>query len=297
MLYLYENKLYNMQLNGDVFVKKLLFKKPFFLSVASASALCVVLRFWQLAYNIEKDSGFYKNAADIGRIIFVVILALSLIFGFVWHKIVKKKAILPINLKFDFTPLFSERILFAAVAVGFAVNTFYEIFRIKNPMPSLLLPGTITAFSVITTIFSALSMAFFVILCFMIDNKQLATSFLSVVSVVFVAFRLLRDFISFTSVIYVSKNLMDLLYLCALIATLFGACRLLCASDTRKGYDLFTFFSPVTIVMGFVLSVPAILAYLCGFEVATESDMFMHFVDLTLSVFLLRFSMYVYAER
>ena len=278
-------------------MKELIFKKPFFISVAAASALCCALRFWQLAYNIEKDSGFYKNGADIGRIIFVVILIAAGIFGFVWHKIVKKKAILPINLKFDFTPLFSERILFAAVAIGFAVNTFYEIFRLKNPLPSLLQPGTITAFSVITTIFSALSMAFFVCLCFMIENKQLATSFLSIVWIAFVAFRLLRDFISFTTVFYVSKNLMDLLYLCALVLTVFAACRLLSASDTRKGYNLFTFLSPVTIILGFVLSVPAIMAYLCGFEVATESDMFMHFVDLTISVFLLRFSMHVYSER
>lgn len=278
-------------------MKNLIFKKPFFISVATASALCVALRFWQLAFNIEKDSGFYKNGLDFGRILFVIILIAALIFGFVWHRIVKKRAILPINLKFDFTPLFSERILFAAVAVGFAVNTFYEIFRIKNPMPSLLLPGTITAFSVITTIFSALCIAFFVCMCFMIENKQLATSFLSVVMVIFVAFRLLRDFISFTSVFYVSKNLLDILYLCALMLTIFSACRLLSASDTRKGYNLFTFLSPVTIIMGFVLSVPAIMAYLCGFEVATESDMFMHFVDLTLSVFLLRFSMHVYSER
>lgn len=278
-------------------MKNLIFKKPFFISVASASALCVALRFWQLAYNIEKDSGFYKNGADIGRIIFVIILAAALIFGFVWHKIVKKRAILPINLKFDFTPLFSERILFGALAVGFAVNTFYEIFRIKNPLPTLLVPGTISAFSVITTIFSALSMAFFVCLCFMIENKQLATSFLSVVTIIFVAFRLFRDFVSFTTVFYVSKNLMDLLYLCALTVTLFGACRLLSNSDMRKGYNIFTFFSPITIVFGFVLSVPAIFAYLCGLEVATESDMFMHFVDLTLSVFLLRFSMHIYGER
>lgn len=278
-------------------MKSLIFKKPFFISVTLASALCCALRFWQLAYNIEKDSGFYKNGADAGRIIFVIILALSLIFGFVWHRIVKKRAILPINLKFDFTPIFSERILFAAVAVGFAVNTFYEIFRLKNPMPSLLLPGTITAFSVITTIFSALSMAFFVCLCFMIENKQLATSFLSIVSVVFIAFRLLRDFISFTTVFYVSKNLMDILYLCALMITLFAACRLLSSSDTRKGYNLFTFLSPVTIIMGFVLSVPAIFGYICGFETASESDMFMHFVDLTLSVFLLRLSMHVYSEK
>lgn len=272
-------------------------KKPFFISVALASALCVALRFWQLAFNIEKESGFYKNGADIGRIIFIVILIAALIFGFVWHRIVKKRAILPINLRFDFTPLFSERILFAGVAVGFAVNTFYEIFRLKNPMPSLLLPGTITAFSVITTIFSALCIAFFVCICFMIENKQIATSFLSVVTVVFVAFRLLRDFISFTTVFYVSKNLLDILYLCALILCIFSACRLISGSDVRKGYNLFTFLSPFTIIMGFVLSVPAIFGYICGFETASESDMFMHFVDLTLSVFLLRLSMYVYGEK
>ena len=232
-----------MQLNGDVRVKNLIFRKPFFISVASASALCVALRFWQLAFNIEKESGFYKNPLDIGRIIFVIILIIALIFGFVWHRIVKKRAILPINLKFDFSLLFSERILFAGVAIGFAVNTFYEIFRLKNPMPSLLLPSTTTAFSVITTIFSALSMAFFVCLCFMIENKQLATSFLSVVTVVFAAFRLLRDFMSFTSVFYVSKNFMDILYLCALVLCMFSACRLLSGSDMRKGYNLFTFLA------------------------------------------------------
>ncbi len=278
-------------------MKNLIFKKPFFLIVSGASALCAVLRFWQLAFNIERESGFYKNSADFGRILFVIILVAALIFGFVWHRIVKKRAILPINLKFDFIPLFSERILFAGVAVGFAVNTFYEIFRIKNPMPSLLLPETITAFSVITTIFSALCIAFFVCMCFMIENKQLATSFLSVVTVVFVAFRLLRDFISFTTVFYISKNLLDILYLCALILCMFSACRLLSGSDIRKGYNIFTFLSPVTIIMGFVLSVPAILGYICGFETATESDMFMHFVDLTLSVFLLRLSMHIYREK
>lgn len=278
-------------------MKNLILKKPFFISVAAASALCCALRFWQLAFNIEKESGFYKNGADIGRIIFVIILVAALVFGFVWHRIVKKRAILPINLKFDFSPLFSERILFAGVAVGFAVNTFYEIFRLKNPLPSLLLPGTTSAFSVIATIFSALSMAFFVCLCFMIENKQLATSFLSIVMVVFAAFRLLRDFISFTTVFYISKNLMDILYLCSLVLCIFAACRLLSNSDVRKGYNLFTFLAPFTIILGFVLSVPAILGYICGFETVSESDMFMHFVDLTLSVFLLRISMYVYSEK
>ena len=278
-------------------MKNFILKKPFFLSVASMSLIAVILRIIQLAVNIETDTGFYKNPADIGRIVFIIILAIALIFGFVWHYIARKRALLPINMKFDFSPLFRERIVLAGLAIGFAVNTFYEIFRIKNPLPSLLLPGSITAFAVITCILSALSLIYFIVLSFLIENKQLATSFLSIVTVAWTVFRVLRDFISFTTIFYISENLLDIIFLCLLLISLFSVCRLLSDSDTKKGYTTFTFFAPITIVLGFVLSVPAIFAFICGFESVGESDMFMHFVDLTLSVFMLRVGMYVFSEN
>lgn len=278
-------------------MKNFLFKKPFCLSVALISLIAVILRFFQLATNVDSVTGFYKNAADTGRIAFIIIIVIAFIFGFVWRYLAKKKAILPINMKFDFSKLFGERIILAAVAIGFAVNTFYEIFRIKNPLPSLLLPGAITAFAVITSILSALSLVYFIVLSFLIENKQLGTSFLSIVTVAWVVFRILRDFISFTTIVYISENLLDIIFLCFLLITLFAVCRLLSDSDTKKGYNLFALFAPATIVLGFVLSIPAILGFLCGFDSVGESDMFMHFVDLTLSVFILRVGMYVFSEN
>lgn len=278
-------------------MKKNLLKKPFFLSVAALSLLAAVLRVFQLAFNIEPETGFYKNPWDTSNVLFLIVLAAALIFGFIWHRYVKKNALLPINLKFDFTPLFSERILLAAVAIGFAVNTFYEIFRIKNPLPSLMQPQSIAAFAVVTAIFSALCLVYFIVLSFIIENKKLATSYLCVVTVAWIAFRVLRDFIGFTTLFYISENLFDIIYLCLLIISMFSSCRLFSDADTRKGYTLFTFFAPITIVLGFTLSVPAIIGFICGFESVGESDMFMHFIDLMLSVFLLRVGMYIYREN
>lgn len=278
-------------------MKNFLLKKSFFLSVSLLSVIACILRFIQLKTNIEANTGFYKNSTDAGRVLFLIILAAAFIFGFVWQYIVRKRALLPINLKYDFSALLNERILLAAVAVGFAVNTFYEIFRLKNPLPSLLLPQSITAFSIITTILSVLSLIFFIVLSFLIENKPLGSSVVSIVIVAWGVFRILRDFISFTTLFYISKNLLDIIYLCCLLILMFSLCRLLSGTDTKKGIRLFSVFAPITIVLGFVLSVPAILGYICRFDTVSESDLFMHFVDLMLSVFFLRVGMHIYKEN
>lgn len=278
-------------------MKKIIIKKPFLPSIALFSALAVISRFFQLALNIEPETGFYKNPWDTANIIFLIVLAVALAFGFVWYCLIKKAKGLPSGCKFDFTPLFSERILLAAVAIGFAVNTFYEIFRIKNPFPDIMQPQSIAAFAVLTTITSALCLVYFIVLSFIIENMPAATSYLCVVTVAWIAFRVLRDFISFTTLFFVSENLLDIVYLCLLMICMFSVCRMFADADTKKGYAIFTFFAPITIVLGFTLSIPAILGFLCGFESVGESDMFMHFVDLMLSVFMLRTGMHIYLEN
>ncbi len=283
--------------NGDVNLKKDFIKKPFMLSVALFSAIAVMSRFFQLAFNIESETGFYKNPWDAANIIFVIILAAAFVFGFIWYYLMKKTNSLPPDCKFDFSPLFSERILLAAVAIGFAVNTFYEIFRIKNPFPDVMQTQSVAAFAVITTITSALCLVYFIALSFIIENMPAATSYLCVVTVAWIAFRVLRDFISFTTLFFISENLLDIVYLCLLMLCMFSVCRLFADADTKKGYTLFTLFAPLTIVLGFTLSIPAILGFLCGFESVGESDMFMHFVDLMLSLFLLRVGSYIYREN
>ncbi len=282
--------------NGDVILKKALFNKPYFVSVGALSLLASIIRFIELATNIEAKTGFYKNEVSFFRIVFIIVLVITALFGIFWRRFAKKNALLPMNMKFDFSSLFSERILLAAVAVGFAVNTFYEIFRLKNPLDSILQPQSITSFSVITTIFSALCLAYFIILSFLMENKRLATSFLSVITVAWIAFRILRDFIAFTTLISISKNLLDILYLCALTVTMFSVCRLFSNSDIKKGYTQFTLLAPITIVLAFVLSVPPIFGFIFGLDTVGESDVFMHFIDLLLALFLTRISMHIYRE-
>lgn len=278
-------------------MKKLILKKPFFITVSLLCAIAVVLRFIELGYNVQQHTGFYENPASFGRILFIVILAVSLISGFLLLKLIKKQANLPVNMEFDFTAFFSERILIGTVAIGFAVNTFYEIFRLANPLSTLTFQKGNQMFATLTMLFSALCLFFFITLCFLSGNKKIFGSLAPSVLIVWVLFRILRDFVSFTTIIHVSKNLLDIIYLAALCLTVFSFCRLISDADRKKGFKSFTVLAPITIVLGFVMSVPSILGFICGFECVGESDMFMYFVDLTLSVFLLRFSMHLYNEK
>lgn len=278
-------------------MRKDFIKKNFVLFTALFSVLSVISRVFQLGFNIESETGFYKTPWDAANIIFIIVLAAALIFGFISYFFKEKSKDISTDAKFNFSPLFSERILLAAVAIGFAVNTFYEIFRIKTPFPDVMSTQSIMVFAIMTTITSALCLVYFIVLSFIIENMPAATSYLCVVTVAWIAFRVLRDFISFTTLFFVSKNLLDILYLCLLMICMFSVCRMFADSDAKKGYALFTLFAPITIVLGFTLSVPTIFGFFCGFESVGESDMFMHFVDLTLSVFLLRVGSYIYREN
>lgn len=278
-------------------MKKIFLKRPYTIILSFLTVIAVILRIGQLAQNIEKESGFYINPSSFGRILSIVIMVLIFILGFVWLYIIKKHALLPFNLKFNFAPLLSERVVLAIVAVGFAANTFYEIFRLANPLPSLLLPQNTSIFALITTILSALSLIYFITISFLIDNVAIAGSLFSIVPVVWVVFRLLRDFISFTTVVYISKNLLDIIFLSALLITMFSFSRMLSDIDTPKGIKVFTVTAPITVCLGAVLSIPAIVGFIFGFECVGESDMFMHFVDLALSIFIFRAGMHIYKEN
>ncbi len=276
---------------------KNLLKKPFFLSVAAFSLIACIVRVILLATNIEDDTGFYINPSSFWRILFIIILLSAFIFGFVWVYLLRRRGVLPINLKFDFKDLFSERVIIGIVTASFAANTFYEIFRIANPLPSLLLPQSVTYFAVLTSIASALSLIYFIILSFLYENNLFARSLFCVVPIIWVVFRLLRDFISFTTITTISKNLLDILYLSALLITLFALGRIFTETETSKGLRLYNVTAPITIVLGFVLSIPSVIGYIFGFNYIGESDIFMHIVDLALSIFLIRASMYIYGEK
>lgn len=272
-------------------------KKPFFLTVSLFSALAVFLRFLELGFNVEEHTGFYKNEFSFSRILFIIIIALTMACGVLLFKFIKSRARLPINLKFDFTDFFKEKLFFAIVTVGFAVNTFYEIFRLANPLKTMSFQKGSDSFAVLTTIASALCLIFFVVLCVLSNSQKIGTSLACTVLIIWPLFRILRDFVSFTTIIYVSKNLIDIIYLSALTITLFSFCRLIANDGNKKNFKTFTILAPITILLGFVVSVPAIFGFICGFESVGESDMFMHFIDLALSVFLMRFSMHIYSEK
>lgn len=278
-------------------MKKFFLKKPFFLTVSSLCAIAVLLRFIEVGYNIEEHTGFYKNPSSFSRIALIVILAIALVSGFLLLGLIKKHARLPINLGFDLKPFFSERILIGMVTVGFAVNTFYEIFRLANPLSTLTFQRGNQTFAILTTILSALCLFLFIILCFLPTSEKVFSSLAPAVLVIWAVFRLLRDFVSFTTILYVSKNLLDVIYVSLLAITLFSFCRIICDADRKKGFKSFTVLAPITIVLGFTISIPSILGFICGFECLGESDMFMSFIDLTISAFLLRFSMHIYSEK
>lgn len=285
---------------GDVIlkqIKEILNKRPFFCSVASLSALAVFLRFIELAVNIEAETGFYKDPFSFGRILFVIVILAAFIFGFVWNKLSRRRALLPINMRFDFSSVLSEKTPFAICTIGFAINTFYEIYLLSNPLSSLVSVKTTNAFAVFTTIFSAACLVYFMFMTFLIENKFVGNSVFGVVLVAWAVFRVLRDFITTSTVFYISKSLLDVLYLCSLLLTVFAYCRLISDTDNFKGYRQFSIYSPIAIVLGFTLSVPTLLGWLFGFDAVSFSDAVMNIVNLCLSLFLLRFSMHLYKER
>ena len=280
-----------------LFLKQLFLKKRFFCTVSAFSAVAVILRFFQLCYNVESKTGFYVNPFDVGRIFFVAILISAFVFGFIWAKSVKKRAIAPLSMKFDFSSLLSEKTTLAAVTVGFAINTFYEIYILSNPLPTLALAKTTHLFSLITVIFSTMCLVYFMFLTFLIENKQVADSVFCIVIVAWAAFRLLRDFITSSTVFYVSKDLLDIFYLCALLLTAFSLCRLFSRTDGAKGFRQFSIYSPITIVLGFTLSVPSLLGLLFGFESVSVSEAIMNIVTLSLSFFFMRVALHIYKEN
>ena len=272
-------------------------KRPFSLSVAAASVLSAALFFCLLITNIEAGTGFYKNELNVFRIIFIIVLILAFLLGFVIRHLARKKALLPVNMKFDFSQLLSERVTFSVLSLGFLINTFYEIYRYLNPLPSLALQKTISTFSLLTVLLSAAALVYFIFVSFLIENHKVTASVLSILPAAWVALRILRNFISYNVIFPVLKNLLTILYLCALLITLFSLCRLLSSTDNSKGFKYFSVFAPITIVLGFTLSVPFILGVIFQTQSVSLSDALAGIVDLTLSVFLLRFSMHLYKEN
>lgn len=288
---------HSFYISGDVVLKNIFLKKPFFYTTLLLSVASMALWFIELCANIEAQTGFYYDRSSIGRCLLIAVLFLTLIFGFLWNRIARKKALLPINMRFDFSRFLNKRLIFAIAALGFTVNTFFEIYRFSTPIPSLTLTKTVSFFSGLTAILSAVSLVYFIFVCFMVENKQVATSALSIAPVAWIVLRIIRNFISFTTVYYIPKNLLNILYLCALLITTFSFCRLITGTDTSKGFKFFTIFAPITIVLGFVLSLPTIFGLIFNFDTVTVTDVFMNFIDLAMSVFFLSFCLHLYKEN
>lgn len=284
-------------LNGDTILIKDILKKPFLLSVSVFSLIACLLRIILLKSNTEIGTGFYINPASFTRILFIIVIILAFLFGFAWTYLVKKRGVLPVNLKFDFTNLFSERIIMGIVTVGFAVNTFYEIFRMSHPMYNTIVNKSTVLFTILAILASIASLIYFIMISFLYENNNFARSLFCVTPIVWIIFRLLKDFISFTAITTVSKNLLDIVYLSVLLITLFSLGRIFTESESAKAIKLYNITAPITIILGFVLSIPAIIGLIFSFETIGESDIFMHLVDLALSVYLLRTSMYIYSEN
>ena len=284
---------------GDVVleqIKKIFNKKPFFYSVLVLSLLAVIIRFFELALNVEAQTGFYKNQYSFGRILFITVLVAAFVFGFVWNKLSRRRALLPINMRFDFSAFTSEKFPFLVGTAGFAVNTFYEIYLLSNPLSSLVSVKTTSIFAVLATIFSTACLVYFMFMAFLIENDFVGKSAFGVVMVAWAIFRMLRDFITTSTVFYISKSLLDVLFLCSLLLSTFAYCRLISDTDKAKGYRQFSIFAPITIVLGSALSIPTLLGALFGFEAVSLSDAIMNVANLALSLFLLRFGMHLYKE-
>ncbi len=277
-------------------LKKIYNKKPFFYSVLILSLLATVIRFFELCLNIEAQTGFYKNGHSAGRILFIIVLISAFVFGFVWNILSRRRALLPINMKFDFSGVLSEKFPFAIGTAGFAINTFYEIYLMSNPLSTLVSVKTTSLFAILTTVFSAACLVYFMFMTFLIENAFVGKSAFGVVLVGWAVFRVLRDFITSSTVFYISKSLLDVLFLCSLLLSVFAYCRLISNTDKVKGYRQFSIFAPITIVLGFAISLPTLLGAVFGFEAVSISDAIMNIVNLSLSLFLLRFGMHLYKE-
>ncbi len=277
-------------------IKKILNKKPFFYSVLILGLLAVVIRFFELCLNTEAETGFYKNQYSCGRILFIIVLLSAFVFGFIWNKLSRRRALLPINMKFNFSSVLNEKLPFLIGTAGFAINTFYEIYLLSNPLSSLVSVKTTSLFAILTTVFSTACLVYFMFMAFLIENSFIGKSAFGVVLVAWAVFRVLRDFITSSTVFYISKSLLDVLFLCSLLLSVFAYCRLISNTDNLKGYRQFSIFAPITIVLGLTLSIPTLLGALFGFEAVSFSDAIMNVVNLALSLFLLRFGMHLYKE-
>lgn len=278
-------------------MKKFLLKRPFSLSVVVLSVLASALFFILLATNMDAKTGFYENEINLFRILFIAVLVICFALGFVIRVLLRKKGLLPVNMKFDFSRFLSERVTLAVLCLGFLVNTFYEIYRYLNPLPSLTLTRTVTTFSLLTALLSAASLIYFIFVAFLIENHKVAASVLSILPAAWVAIRLLRNFIGYTVVFYMPKNMLTVLYLCCLLITLFSLSRLLSGTDSLRGFRSFAIFAPITSVLGFTLSIPFILGLIFSLKTVSVTDAVSSFADLALSLFLLRFSMHIFKEN
>lgn len=277
-------------------MKNLFKKMPFGLSICSLSLLSIAVFLVILCIGLEEKTHFYNHDAVFLRIIFVLILALSLVLGLVINLVSRKRGLLPVNMKFDFSSFLSERFTLSLVSLGFLINTFFELYSYLNRGPTLSITGTANTFSLLTVLFSAASLIYFIFFAFLIENRKAAASVLIIIPVIFVSLRILRDFSNADVIYFVPQNLFNIIYLCALLITLFSFCRLISESDSPKGFRTFSIFSPITIVLGFTLSVPYIIGAFLVPNIVSFSNLIGSFVDLTLSVFLLRFSMHLYKE-
>ena len=79
---------------GDVLLKNLFKKMPFFLSVCALSLISSAVFLIILCTGIEESTHFYSDNALILKIIFVIILALSLALGIVINIVVRKRGLL-----------------------------------------------------------------------------------------------------------------------------------------------------------------------------------------------------------
>ena len=278
-------------------MKNYVLRKPFFLTVSLISIFATFFRFILIKTNIDASTGFYLNTSSFSRIMLITLLVLALLLGIAALILYSKLPLLKERQSFSFEKFFDSRILFIALTVCFMFNTGFEIFRLINPPDDLVISNNMSFFGVVTLFLSIVCAVIFALLAFLPQNRHIASSGLLLAVVIFTAFRLMRDFTSYSTISFVSEHLLNIVYLCALLISFFSLCRCFSLCENKKGRRSVLVFAPITVVFGFTLSVSNIFGFILGFDSVSLSDLFRHLIDLPLAVFILKASMHLVKEN
>lgn len=277
-------------------MKNFVLRKPFFLTVSLLSIFATFFRFILIKTNIDATTGFYLNTSSFPRVMLIILLALAILLGIAALILYSKLPLLKERQGFQFESFFDSRLLFTALTVCFMFNTGFEIFRLINPPEDLVISSNMSFFGVVTLFLSLVCAVIFALLAFLPQNRHIASGGLLLAVVLFTAFRLMRDFSSYSTISFVSEHLLNIVYLCALLITFFALCRCFSLCENKKGRRSVLALAPITVVLGFTLSISSIFGFILGFDSVSFSDLSRHLIDLPLAVFILKASMHLVKE-